>query len=71
MPELTKGKYSTIQIPRSVKELLKAYRDTFKFASYVKALINALELSLEYRKLGQLVYKKELGEMKKNERKNK
>jgi len=64
MPEITKGKnstkYSTIQIPIHVKTLLKEYRDTFRFSSYGKALMDALELSLEYRKLGQLVVQKEM-----------
>lgn len=66
MAKLTKGKFSTVQIPRNVKEMLRLYRDLFQFASYGKALENALGLALEYRKLGQLVKEWELG-VKQNE----
>lgn len=67
MPDLTKGNHTTLTLRRTTKKLLKNYRDTFRFRSFDKAIMELLENDMTLRKLGELVYKKELGEMNKND----
>ena len=61
MTELTKGKYSTVRMRIEVKELLKNYKQRYKLKSINEAVLDALNLAYQYRKLAELVVKKEFG----------
>lgn len=60
MTELTKGKYSTVRIRIEVKELLANYKQRYNMKSINEAVLDCLSLAYQYRKLAELVVKKEM-----------
>lgn len=61
MKELTKPKYSTVKMRIEVKELLKNYKQRYNLKSINEAVLDCLNLAFQYRKLADLVVKREIG----------
>lgn len=62
MTEITKGEWTTLSLHRAVHDMLKRYKELYKIRSFDLAVMNAVILAQRYRKMAELVVRKEMSD---------